>query len=738
MIKNNYFNFSLIPLCRSLHGGFKLILTILFIVASMLYFSILYGETLAEPPSNYHDIGAGTETNQYLINNLANLRWLSEFPDDWWIDLQTQIHFRQTSHIEALETASWNDGKGFRPIGYPIFLGGIVSHTFTGVYDGGNYLINNLFINQENDFLNVGLFDYVTNSTLLNVHLENIDVTFINHDKITHAGGLVGEANNSTIENISISGNINHHTRTNHFTGGIAGGIDDSIIKNCHSRVIINGSSSSFSSFAGGVVSHAYKTTILHSSFTGEITINGNAGASAGGIVGVTDTVNIESSFSTGNISGNTNLTRIYNVTKAGGIVGSLDYDSIIFNSYTSGEIIALGGYVSFAGGIAGSVGDGRMIENISASIIDRCYSIAMSYGMVSGGIAGILEWSYIFNSFWDIDKTGIFEAAGHNLVSFIINTHGKTTSEMKEINTYIINDWDFNFTWTINHSDNFGYPSLNMTPSPFQRIPYFSVSELNEGINLRWYIPENMLPSSFSIYRNGEVLAENITETSYLDTTIKNNSYANYLLFVHYSEPNGLSAPSNVRIILTTFPPRNLTSILDGDNVVLNWEEPLGGGNVVYVVFRDGKLITSNLGITFTSFTDINTVPGQTYTYGVSAAYFVPPILWYTDPILIDVTIPGGEEDLITKLIGNDPNPFRHETIISFALKSDTHVNIDIYNVRGQKIKSFVDDFKLSGEYHLIWDGTDNNGRSASSGVYFYKMTANSYTETKKMLRVK
>jgi flagellar hook assembly protein FlgD len=62
----------------------------------------------------------------------------------------------------------------------------------------------------------------------------------------------------------------------------------------------------------------------------------------------------------------------------------------------------------------------------------------------------------------------------------------------------------------------------------------------------------------------------------------------------------------------------------------------------------------------------------------------------------------------------------------------------LDIYNTRGQRIKTLVNETKSSGNYTARWDGTDENGQKVSSGVYFYKMNAGKYSSSKKMILMK
>jgi len=83
-------------------------------------------------------------------------------------------------------------------------------------------------------------------------------------------------------------------------------------------------------------------------------------------------------------------------------------------------------------------------------------------------------------------------------------------------------------------------------------------------------------------------------------------------------------------------------------------------------------------------------------------------------------------------------PNPFNPTTTISFTLKKSGDVNLDIYNLKGQKVKSLVDDFKESGQHIAIWNGLDNNGMPVGSGIYFYRIKTDNFFATKKFTLMK
>jgi len=70
-----------------------------------------------------------------------------------------------------------------------------------------------------------------------------------------------------------------------------------------------------------------------------------------------------------------------------------------------------------------------------------------------------------------------------------------------------------------------------------------------------------------------------------------------------------------------------------------------------------------------------------------------------------------------------NYPNPFNPETNIKYNLPSEGKVELSIYNIKGQKVKTLVDDTQVSGQHTVIWNGTNTKNKKVSSGVYFYKL---------------
>jgi hypothetical protein len=82
-----------------------------------------------------------------------------------------------------------------------------------------------------------------------------------------------------------------------------------------------------------------------------------------------------------------------------------------------------------------------------------------------------------------------------------------------------------------------------------------------------------------------------------------------------------------------------------------------------------------------------------------------------------------------------NYPNPFNPTTTIRFDLPRPAHVKLSIYNVKGELVATLVDRHMTEGRKELSWAGRDGGGRSVASGVYFYRLTAGDFVQTKKMV---
>jgi hypothetical protein len=82
-----------------------------------------------------------------------------------------------------------------------------------------------------------------------------------------------------------------------------------------------------------------------------------------------------------------------------------------------------------------------------------------------------------------------------------------------------------------------------------------------------------------------------------------------------------------------------------------------------------------------------------------------------------------------------NFPNPFNPTTQISYTLPRAAEVELTIYNIRGQKVRTLISQSQTGGEKSIVWDGLDDRSATVTSGVYFLRLRAGKFHETKKMI---
>lgn len=116
----------------------------------------------------------------------------------------------------------------------------------------------------------------------------------------------------------------------------------------------------------------------------------------------------------------------------------------------------------------------------------------------------------------------------------------------------------------------------------------------------------------------------------------------------------------------------------------------------------------------------------------------------WFIDDIAIEEYIMNAavaaNDALPTefKLYDNYPNPFNASTILRYALPKEANVQLAIYNMLGQKIVSLVDETKSAGIHSITWNGTTSDGQLLPSGIYFYRLQADEFSEVRKLMMVK
>ena len=134
--------------------------------------------------------------------------------------------------------------------------------------------------------------------------------------------------------------------------------------------------------------------------------------------------------------------------------------------------------------------------------------------------------------------------------------------------------------------------------------------------------------------------------------------------------------------------------------------------------------------------------LPGNTYFYWLESVSFSGQTSLFGP---VDLVINENNDTQTPDIIAyglhqNYPNPFNPTTEISFVLKKSLPVYLDIYNIKGEKVKTLLNGkyFEKDKAIKIVWDGTNDNGKKLTSGIYFYKIKSGNYSETKKMLMLK
>ena len=176
---------------------------------------------------------------------------------------------------------------------------------------------------------------------------------------------------------------------------------------------------------------------------------------------------------------------------------------------------------------------------------------------------------------------------------------------------------------------------------------------------------------------------------------------------------------------------------------VYLEWDEVSGVDNYQVVVDSNSSFSSPQIDETTSSSyynaTGLN--HATTYYWRVRAHNLCDwgdwSAKWHFTTVTTGVDDESSSQDkpVAFALSQNHPNPFNPETVIEYALPKDCQVQIAIYNLLGQKIRTLIDQYQTKGQRKIHWDGKDDEGNELTSGIYFYRLQAGDFSETKKMV---
>jgi hypothetical protein len=365
------------------------------------------------------------------------------------------IYFIQTADIDASATQSWNEATGFSPIGNN-------DTRFLGNYMGNGHTVSGLYINRASSN-SQGLFGSIGSGAELN-GLGLIDANISGQECIV--GGLTG-SNSGTVSNCYASGSV---SGTGHNIGGLIGWNDGGSVSNCYANVAVTG------------------------------TGTGDDIWDIGGLIGWNDHGSVSNCYASGSVTGTGDI-----IWDIGGLIGN--NSGTVSNCYVSGSVSGT------AYDIGGLIGFNDFGSNVST-----CYVSGSVTGTADdiGGFVGFYHGGTITACFWDSTVNSGLDGAGDGYSGDQI--FGKTTTQMKTLETFTAVSWDFKGIgeegiWNIGNSRNEGYPYLDWqypedTPLPITLANFTARYEAGRII-LCWQTASETENLAFRIYRDGEMIAE-------------------------------------------------------------------------------------------------------------------------------------------------------------------------------------------------------------------------------------
>jgi hypothetical protein len=223
-----------------------------------------------------------------------------------------------------------------------------------------------------------------------------------------------------------------------------------------------------------------------------------------------------------------------------------------------------------------------------------------------------------------------------------------------------------------------------------------------------KWNSPDLVLDSADTAGTSAQFKAMDIGPFYYLDNSLQTSNDSNVAL---------LSGTS----IFTNFPSSASWQFLaDFHFTVLNWSA--GSGAIVIDTSERAEYASTE------------------YIFLPAGGSPYDPV--WKGPITITSSAVN-ESDLSNipnsfELEQNFPNPFNPTTKIKFGLPTKSHVRLTVYNLLGQEIVTLVDEELSAGTHTTEWDGRDRSQTEVASGIYFYKLIAADFVDTKKMMLIK
>jgi hypothetical protein len=227
-------------------------------------------------------------------------------------------------------------------------------------------------------------------------------------------------------------------------------------------------------------------------------------------------------------------------------------------------------------------------------------------------------------------------------------------------------------------------------------------------------------------------------TASTLYDSMSTTNGKHYFLISAHTSDPN-IFYDSNIDSgysvdNLAPLAPKGFAASFTAGQVIMHWNANVESDLHSYVLFRGSSPANlAELGTTSdTQYVDQSPISGNGY-YAVRAMDIHENLSPFSNTIITGVADEDQKFPREYALNQNYPNPFNPSTTIKYALPQASHVNLSVFNTLGQRVALLVDGKQEAGYHEVNFDAS-----GLTSGVYFYRLQAVEYTETKKLILMK
>ena len=263
------------------------------------------------------------------------------------------------------------------------------------------------------------------------------------------------------------------------------------------------------------------------------------------------------------------------------------------------------------------------------------------------------------------------------------------------------------------------------------------AVEVTGNDITLIWNEPVDTFGLvGYQVFNNYELIAT-VEENEYLFADQANGDFILSVNSIYTDDLSAMSEPLGYSLVLA-YPALNPVINIDGNNILLSWDAPsdtfgLVGYNLYALnadeVNQPQLWVTIDTLVTETSLSDdISELPNGEYRWAVVSVYrnLQTEVTLYSEATVSDIVTENAQEDVapLTTINGNYPNPFNPETQISFQISKRSYVTMNVFNLKGQLVKSLVNENLKSGSHTITWNGNDDNGRAVASGIYFFRLS--------------